>query len=305
VSDLNLTNLFRKQAIEHATRRLEGEVILATPISLWWTIIVVLIFVAAGFGVGSIARYSRHITGSGWIVPQSGAVFVTTPYDGIVVSAIQQEGQIVGVNRALLTLDRATSDVAGWPSAKLNAGTANETGGVVNEFNKNVVLAPPNIKGGPLNRSVLTSPISGSVLVTLPTQGDEVTTGETVAVMAPLQADMPLMAELYVSSQAARVGRVGQRVELHYKTARSGNSGVAMGVVENISAKPTLTDSIASPGTSERGPFFLVSVKLDKAVFKFKDRTIPMNIGMRVDGDIITERRSVLHWILNAGTDDQ
>ncbi|HZH02515.1 MAG TPA: hypothetical protein VEY30_01945 [Myxococcaceae bacterium] len=78
-----MSDLFRKEAVTHATRRLTGEVVLATPLSFKLLAGLLVTTVTAGAAFASAASYARKETVPGWIVPQGGMVRVTARQGGL------------------------------------------------------------------------------------------------------------------------------------------------------------------------------------------------------------------------------
>lgn len=107
-----MSDLFRRQAVDHATRRLAGEVVLASPLSLKLLGGFFVLVIAAAITFASLASYSRRETVSGWIVPQGGLIRVAARSGGVVRSLFVREGAPVaaGAPLALLSL---SNDAAG------------------------------------------------------------------------------------------------------------------------------------------------------------------------------------------------
>lgn len=110
--------LFRSQAIDHQTRRLDGEVLLR--LSLQTRVLIILgALVILGTGLFlATASYARMETVSGWIVPEQGLIRVTARQGGIVEELQVSEGNHVTTGAAMATL-RLSSDIG-----EGNAGVA-------------------------------------------------------------------------------------------------------------------------------------------------------------------------------------
>src|SRR5215831_10780477 len=90
-----MTDLFRKEAVSHATRRLAGTVVLATPLSvrllgLFFGGIVVAVVLFA-----SVATYARKATVTGWLVPDQGLIRAAATSAGFVERLVATEGEVV------------------------------------------------------------------------------------------------------------------------------------------------------------------------------------------------------------------
>src|SRR5579871_5860502 len=90
-----MSELFRKEAILHATRRLPGSVVLATPTSvrILGLFFSAIVFAAAAFA--SVATYARKATVSGWLVPDQGLIRAAAPTAGFIQKLVLNEGAIV------------------------------------------------------------------------------------------------------------------------------------------------------------------------------------------------------------------
>ena len=106
-----MTELFRREAVRHATRRLEGEVILATPLSIKTLgfFLAAVIFVAVTFLFN--ASYARKATISGLLLPDQGMIRAASQATGSLQSIMVKEGDIVaaGDRIAVLSLSAVTA----------------------------------------------------------------------------------------------------------------------------------------------------------------------------------------------------
>jgi membrane fusion protein len=112
-----MNDLFRREAVDHATRRLCGEVMLAMPLKA--TILGVLlvgIMVIAGAFIAT-ASYARKETVVGWLTPESGLVRAAAQRGGVAVELLVEEGAIVAAGAPLavmrLSADTSTGDAGG------------------------------------------------------------------------------------------------------------------------------------------------------------------------------------------------
>jgi membrane fusion protein len=116
---LSMSDLFRKEAVAHATQRLAGAVVLATPLSvrLLGLFFAGVVFAAVSFA--SMASYARKATVSGWLVPDLGLIRVTASSAGFIQSVPIGEGELVA---------------AGARLAEIRIGTETATGNVGERF---------------------------------------------------------------------------------------------------------------------------------------------------------------------------
>ena len=108
-----MSDLFRKQAIDHVTRRLEGEVVLASPVPqrVLTGFFVAVVLVGLLFAV--LGTYSRRETVSGWVVPEGGLIRVASRQGAVVQSLRVREGMDVVAGAPLADLRLSTDTSAG------------------------------------------------------------------------------------------------------------------------------------------------------------------------------------------------
>jgi membrane fusion protein len=90
-----MSDLFRKEAVFHATRRLSGSVVLATPLSVRLLGLVFGVIVLAAVFFAAFASYARKATVSGWLVPDQGLIRSTASSPGFIQSLVVKEGDVV------------------------------------------------------------------------------------------------------------------------------------------------------------------------------------------------------------------
>ena len=90
-----MSDLFRKEAVSHATRRLSGTVVLATPLSVRLLGLFFGGIVVAGVLLASMATYARKATVTGWLVPDLGLIRATAVAAGTVSAVGVKEGDVV------------------------------------------------------------------------------------------------------------------------------------------------------------------------------------------------------------------
>jgi len=107
-----MTKLFRPEAIQHATRRLGGDVVLISPLSVWLLggLLVAVLLGSAFFA--SSATYARKEAVVGWLSPEAGIVRATAARGGAIMEMSVAEGDLVeaGDPMATLRLSAATTD---------------------------------------------------------------------------------------------------------------------------------------------------------------------------------------------------
>jgi membrane fusion protein len=106
-----MSELFRKEAVTYATRRLSGSVVLATPWSVPVLGLLLTAIVLAAVIFASVASYARKATVTGWLVPDQGLIRPTASSAGFIQSLQIKEGDIVEKG-AMLAEIRIGSDTA-------------------------------------------------------------------------------------------------------------------------------------------------------------------------------------------------
>lgn len=106
-----MNDLFRKQALDHAMRgRLDGSVVLATPLSIKLLAGLAALVVAGVVVFASTASYARRETAPGWLTPDQGVVRAVALSGGRVEAILTEEGAMLaaGAPIARLRLDQQT-----------------------------------------------------------------------------------------------------------------------------------------------------------------------------------------------------
>lgn len=115
-----MTNLFRKEAVNHATRRLAGEVVLASSIPSKLLAGLLIVVVLGGAIFASTASYARKETVMGWLTPQAGMIRLAARQGGIVSSLHVREGDTVTVGQPIATLTLSSALEGGDSFAALS-----------------------------------------------------------------------------------------------------------------------------------------------------------------------------------------
>ena len=110
-----MSELFREEAVRHATRRLSGEVILATSLPSLILTALAVVTVAGGLVFAATATYARKETVIGWVAPKAGLIRLAARQGGVVSDLGVQEGQMVSAGQTVATL-ALSSEVEGGDS---------------------------------------------------------------------------------------------------------------------------------------------------------------------------------------------
>jgi membrane fusion protein len=121
-----VNQLFRQEAVAYATRRLDGPVVLATPLSvkLLAGLLAGAILGAAVFA--AMASYARKATVSGWLVPDLGLIRATAPAPGLVKRLLVSEGSMVAPGARIAELVFSSETASGNTGERIARSLAAE-----------------------------------------------------------------------------------------------------------------------------------------------------------------------------------
>lgn len=142
-----------------------------------------------------------------------------------------------------------------------------------------------------------TATVGGRVVALPVAIGQSVQAGGVVAVMTP--EGSRLEAELYVPSRAAGFIRVGQEARLMYQAFPYQKFGTAAGTIREVSRTVLAPGEIAVQGINLQEPVFRVKVELQSDQFDAYGDMIPVQPGMLLSANIVTDRRSLLEWLFD------
>jgi membrane fusion protein len=123
-----VSDLFRQEAVTHATRRLTGNVILASTVSMKVLTLLVVAIVLAGTVFAATATYARKETVSGWLTPPAGLIRLTASQGGVVERILVTEGQEVRAGQPVATLRLSPALQAGDAFSSLTVSLATQQG---------------------------------------------------------------------------------------------------------------------------------------------------------------------------------
>ena len=96
--------LFRRDAIQHAAQRVEGAVILTTPMAVKTVGIFLSLAFFACITFAALTTYARKATVSGYLVPDQGMIRATTQAPGTVQPLLVHEDQVVAAGDHIAVL---------------------------------------------------------------------------------------------------------------------------------------------------------------------------------------------------------
>lgn len=139
--------------------------------------------------------------------------------------------------------------------------------------------------------------LPGRVVALPVAAGQSVPAGAVVAVLTP--DGSRLEAELYVPSRAAGFIRAGNEVRLMYQAFPYQKFGTARGAVREVSRTVLAPGEVAIEGVEVNEPVFRVRVALDAEMVTAYGTSMPIQPGMLLSANIVTDRRTLLEWLLD------
>ncbi len=99
-----MSDLFRKEAVNHATRRLAGEVVLASSVRSRVLAVLAGGVVLVALVFATTASYARKETVAGWLTPSEGMIRLAARQGGVVSDIYVTEGQMVTTGQPIATV---------------------------------------------------------------------------------------------------------------------------------------------------------------------------------------------------------
>jgi membrane fusion protein len=153
------------------------------------------------------------------------------------------------------------------------------------------------------------SPVEGRVATVLVSQGQRVSYGQNLALVAPLGAQgntIDIEIQLFIPSRAAGFVSPGQEVYLRYAAFPYQKFGMQFGKVSSVSSAPISPSdlpagyptSLLSANQSQE-PLYRIIVQPVSQTITVYDRFAEIPVGATVDAMIVQERKSILKWIVD------
>ena len=122
-----MNQLFRPEAVQHAARRLSGDVILATPLSIKTLGLLCAAIVVAAAGLAATSSYARKASVTGWLVPDQGVIRVPTYATGLLQTLHVKEGDVVEKGTRVAEISVSTEMASGNLGDVIARGLTAET----------------------------------------------------------------------------------------------------------------------------------------------------------------------------------
>ena len=258
--------LFRPEVINAQRRRVFGSVTLHQPVALiaftltaFISVTLLVVFLLTG-------RMARKETGVGWIVPAAGLSEVRAMNGGVVTAVGVSAGSWVDAGQGIIWIDMSSIGGSSWNREAYKSGM------------------------------VLVAPVTGTI-VSLNTQVGA-TTNPQVPLLTIAPAGSPLEARLLLPTRAAGMVAAGQDVRLMVDAFPFQRFGAVEGVISDVAK------SIVKPGEISAPVEFKEAVYAVRVAIPSPNVTVygagrPLDIGMTLKADIITDRRTFMTWLLD------
>ncbi|MDP1900114.1 MAG: HlyD family efflux transporter periplasmic adaptor subunit [Rubrivivax sp.] len=143
-------------------------------------------------------------------------------------------------------------------------------------------------------RLVVRAPQAGTVSTVLAEPGQSVSPSSALATLVPEGAT--LQAQLYAPSSAVGFVQPGQAVRLRFEAFPYQKYGPQPGHVTQVSRTPLAASELAALALPAAGagaePMFRITVALDTPT-----AALPLAAGMRMQADVLLERRRLVEWL--------
>lgn len=143
---------------------------------------------------------------------------------------------------------------------------------------------------------IIRAPIAGRVASLQATVGRSADPKDLQLEVVP--ADSGLQAELFVPTRAVGFVSEGQRVRILYDAFPYQKFGTYGGQIIRASQTILTSSDISGPVTLKE-PAYRIVAALERPDVDAYGKKMPLQAGMLLHADIILERRSLLHWLLD------
>ena len=148
-------------------------------------------------------------------------------------------------------------------------------------------------------RVMVTAPESGRATLVVAEVGQSVDITQPLVTLVPDQGE--LQARLYAPSSSIGFVQPGDAVLLRYQAFPYQKFGQQEGVVSTVSTSavnPTELAGLPTDGLAAGEPVFAIQVKLKSNTIDANGQARPLQSGMRLEADILQERRKLYEWML-------
>ncbi len=203
-----------------------------------------------------------------------------------------QTGQLEALQRARSALQRQREDL----ESAAAAGRARNAAQLAALDLQRAALEQEGLERGLQYRSAIVAPAGGTVATVLVERGQAVVPGMALATIIP--ADSLLEAQLFAPSRAIGFVRPGQRVLLRYLAYPHQKFGAYPGRVVAVARDAAFPSELGYvPPDGSREPLYRIRVALASQSISAYGRPRALQPGMRVEADVLLDRRRLVEWI--------
>ena len=139
----------------------------------------------------------------------------------------------------------------------------------------------------------MVAPVAGQLTSLRAKLGDYVSATTSQAAIVPHGSE--LLAELFLPSSALGYATIGQTVRLRIEPFPHQKFGVITGVLTRVSQ---VLEEVNAGQPTLGSHVFKAVAKLDRHSFNMAGRVIALQPEMRVEADVVLERRRAWEWLL-------
>ncbi len=144
--------------------------------------------------------------------------------------------------------------------------------------------------------TTIVAPVPGVATALLAEQGQQVTPGQTLMSIVPL--DTPLIAHLYAPSRSIGFIRIGTPVRIRLQAFPYQKFGQLEGRVISVSSSPIGAQDIPPSEANRSEPLFLIRASLSRQTISGNGKDLSMQAGMLLEADLLNESRKIYEWAL-------
>ena len=258
--------LFRPAVIDAQRRRVYGDVTLHQPARLAAFALVAIISVVSATAFLAIGTFARKETVAGWVVPAGDLASVSAPRGGLVAAVSVVQGDYVRRGQTLIVLDMGAQGGSVWGNRV------------------------------PVSSSLLIAPLDGQVASVSARVGVEAIPNLPLITIVPQGAAME--AQILVPTRAAGFVSEGQSVRLMVDAFPFQQFGAMQGQVRQIDRSSTRPGEMAAP-IEFKESVYRVRVALTGPMMQAYGIDKPLQAGMTLKADVITDKRTFLSYLLD------
>lgn len=210
-----------------------------------------------------------------------------------------QQSQVLDRAAQVQALQRQAAEVRqriAWMENTGRSATTRHRGSEAQERPRDAAMWSAPVAGR--GSVVIKAPVDGVLSSQVVKPGQSIRSGQ--ALMSVLPGDGRLEAELLVPGVAVGVMAPGDRVQLRYAAFPYQQYGHQAGVVVSIGKAALAEAELLQLAGSVKagGPFYRVTVELAQQSWPVSGAVATLKPGMRLDADLLGERRRVIQWVL-------